>query len=729
MARSEHKRWRLKALTLRGFRGISGEQTLRFDGFPAVLHGNNGTGKSTFSIGLHWVLFGRMPEYVLENKSPDKFLLSVASEEDGYYGEVVFQRDRNEAVFRRDSESNDFTLKLDGKVHKDEKAEARRDEMLGLDMLTFVRAVLLQQSRIRGLLLDEPKERNQALDRLLGMEPLDVLGDLAKPKEFETAAVAWREKIENERLELKAGEDLLTKQREAAQEHARELKFLNKDFNPEGLNSAVTALGRALQDTGKKYDVELAPLPKAATVAEADKVCKLAADGIKKIRRDCQLQTRLAPLRVKLTTLNTAKGNLKSATDQVSDAMLKLKAHTKKHGDAKEQAKRRAELEAERLAAEEDLKAANSLKKLLSDALAFVESREQRQCPVCEQTPPPGTDLAVALKRRVKSLASETVAAKEKAVEEANQRFQDSIKILEQTGLLEKAVSKEQEWLDRCRQEAIKAMEAREVPEYKLTSRLDEAISELESEEKKIKNGLEDMEKELAMVELKERNIKDGLIPVLKKRDEIADLEKRARRLEKMHEKDEQKADRMKQFAADIDRIRKAILEAKGELADRSLKRAGPRAQELYEILTRHPFFDTLKIRPTRLKNKVEYSFQVSASGQSGSEREARLVLSDGQMTAAAMGLTYALAETTEHGLDLLYVDDPTQNLDLPSKEAMAKTIAELAHRKQIVVATQDEDFVNYLKSEGVPGLATFHHFREWDGQPNVESSRIGMKA
>jgi DNA repair exonuclease SbcCD ATPase subunit len=98
------------------------------------------------------------------------------------------------------------------------------------------------------------------------------------------------------------------------------------------------------------------------------------------------------------------------------------------------------------------------------------------------------------------------------------------------------------------------------------------------------------------------------------------------------------------------------------------------------------------------------------------------LVLSDGQITATAVGVFVGLAESAAHGLDLLFIDDPTQNLDLPCKEAVAKLMVEMAGRKQIIVSTHDEDFVSYLKEYGFYKNASVFHIESWNGNPKIVS-------
>jgi AAA domain len=188
-------RWRLHAITICHFRGVAGEQTVHFDGMSGLLHGKNGVGKSTVAQCLQWTLYGRFPQGVLANASLPQFLAPVEGRKKAYCGEVVFQRGAERLVLRRDESEGSFTLTIGSRCYRKKEADAKRDELLGLDMDTFVRAVLLQQSRIRGLLLDEPRERNKALDRLLGMDALEQLMSVVQRDNFADAAHAWRSRI------------------------------------------------------------------------------------------------------------------------------------------------------------------------------------------------------------------------------------------------------------------------------------------------------------------------------------------------------------------------------------------------------------------------------------------------------------------------------------------------------------------------------------------------------
>ena len=78
---------------------------------------------------------------------------------------------------------------------------------------------------------------------------------------------------------------------------------------------------------------------------------------------------------------------------------------------------------------------------------------------------------------------------------------------------------------------------------------------------------------------------------------------------------------------------------------------------------------------------------------------------------AASLSAMAALGEPPKPNVVLIFVDDPTQNLDLPSKERMAEVVAQLAGQLQVIISSQDEDFVNELKSQGFSNLGTLHAF------------------
>ncbi|HET9597961.1 MAG TPA: AAA family ATPase [Anaeromyxobacteraceae bacterium] len=715
-------RWRLASITVRHFRGVGGEQTYAFDGLPGMLHGDNGVGKSTAAVALQWILFGRFQGDVLPNSKLDSFLCPVQGRGKAYSGEVVFSRGAERLAIARDGGARAFTVQLGTRSWTGAEAEARRDELLGLDMDTFVRAVLLQQSRIRGLLLDEPKERNKALDRLLGMDTAEHVLELLRPKDFADAAEAAREAMAGEQQDLASKEQLLGQQLEDAQRAARELRFQSNDLNATGLAARYADLSRDLVALGRRYQVGLEPLPACAGLAQVRATAAAFERAVKAIRLGSELAKRLSPVQKAIADLTTLAERAREALAERDAALAAVEALVKDRGERKALLARQAEQQERRKALERDRKDADALRELLRDAHAFVARARRAECPVCERALPQGGDLAGRLRERVEGSATEASERLSAAIEEASRRIEEIASALDEHAGLEKRVELARQAAEKVREKAGEALGAA-IAESKLQVRLEEALGARRDEERKLARSVEAMEADLDEIARRDAEIRAVLVPVVQKRAEVAAHEEKAEAAKRRHAATEARAAAMEARAIQLESIRKAVIAAKEDLANGLLARAAPRAQELYRRLVRQPVFDALEIEANAKASKVDYTFQVKA-GRGGPARDARLVLSDGQLTATALALFFGLAESTQHGLDLLYVDDPTQNLDNRCKEAMAKVIAEIARRRQVVVSTQDEDFVTYLAGEGFPQRAVIHHLKAWDGDPTVATSR-----
>ena len=118
--------------------------------------------------------------------------------------------------------ATDFSVRFAGvRDFHDGDAEGARFQHLGLTFDDFYRAVYLHQESIRGLLLDEPRVRNESLDRLFGVDklrdilrmlstklPKDVIGEIENSKRNAAA------KLEGAVAQAEASHDRATKDAE-----------------------------------------------------------------------------------------------------------------------------------------------------------------------------------------------------------------------------------------------------------------------------------------------------------------------------------------------------------------------------------------------------------------------------------------------------------------------------------------------------------------------------------
>jgi len=609
----ESKRWRLASVTVVDFRGVLGSQLFEFNGHPALIWGNNGVGKSTLALALEWILFGAFPSNALAAPK-DAFMSPVGGGSKVCKGEVVFVLEEKRLIARRDAAANTFQVEFDDKKVHDNQARVLLEDQLGLDMDTFVRAVLLQQSKIRGLLLDDVKDRNKALDRLLGMDAAEAMLENIKPKPFKDAAKSWRENIESTEAHYQSQAELLEKRFNEAQQEARANKFLGRDLSGAGLTLLYAGLGRDLGKIAGKYGADAPQLPPADTVAGAKKTSAALAKALNQIRLGAELQKKLAPIGKRLAALQAAGEEWAELVEQRDEAQKDLDGIGKHHGDVKAVATRRAELEQELTRLKQQLRSASELRTLLVQARVCFEGDIVDACPVCEQGIAQPKKVLRSIGERIEGLTTKSVREIEKALEKARTSHVDLCETEKKFQTAQTALAEAQKQLEAGRKTTMKLLEVDGLIESKVSSELTKALADVTKQRAELSKGVETMEEDLEAISERDRAVRDGLVPFLECREAVEGHEREWKKAKNSYADAEKKASEMDDRATQVENIKKAILAAKDEIASETLGKAGPRAQKLYEKLVQHPLFDRLDVKTAVKANKVDYSFEVSSS-------------------------------------------------------------------------------------------------------------------
>jgi hypothetical protein len=563
----------------------------------------------------------------------------------------------------------------------------------------------------------------KTLDRLLGLGAIEVFLNNLNRKDFEDAADKWRETIKESESSYSAKEGLLKENFEQTEKELRAHEFMDKHRSIDGLRGLYAQLGRDLHAIAKKHEVDVKDLPLADSPAAARKTSREIELAAGRILTDSKLQKQLAPLNIRIGSLEALLELWREAVASRDRAQKVVAALPGKGRDEKSLAKSQTELENRRKDESKRLQQLSTLRSLLVQASDFFTANDVKTCPVCEQDIPRPAEVVKSLTSRAESTSTKAVRDAEEAVAQMDAELKKVGAAREAAKEAAKEFAKATQTLEVQRKGAAGALGSDMLIEKRVDSELARTIANLGAERTKLEGGAKAIEADLRPLLDRNHNILDGLLPFIEAREDIRKLEAQWKKAKASHTKLNSKAEAMDDLATNIESIKKAVLAAKKEIAGGALGRARDRTQQLYAEMVQHTLFDRLAIKADLHAAKVHYAFEVSSSEHSNSEREARLVLSDGQLTAAALGLFYALAESTVHGLDVLYVDDPTQNLDHSHKEAMAKVVADISTRKQVIVATQDEDFVSLLRVAGFEAAGVTHHIESWDGRPSVTTT------
>jgi DNA repair exonuclease SbcCD ATPase subunit len=179
-------RWAPVEVQLRGYGGVGATSlALPLDRPLVVLTGSNGCGKSTVVSAIEWALFGELalggdfdvadlkgggpsPHVVYVNRSCDEAEVVVRFE--GGDSSLLWRRTRRRATPRPKDDVVECTI--DGRpVAPDLLA------LLGVTPELYRRAIAPRQASLIALVSLESKQRDAALDRLFGIEELNLLAE------------------------------------------------------------------------------------------------------------------------------------------------------------------------------------------------------------------------------------------------------------------------------------------------------------------------------------------------------------------------------------------------------------------------------------------------------------------------------------------------------------------------------------------------------------------------
>src|SRR5262249_19894325 len=220
-------------LKVRGFRGFLREQEFRFDEPVVILFGENHRGKSSTLNALEWTLFGE--ECVgKQTNIRERVRWEVANRHAGTPDVVVelgllgpegtfaVRRCWTKSPRGRSAQPS-LELELpDGEVVNGEEAEARLAQILGCAFCDFKTTVYQHQEAIRDIVTHEPRERDDAIDRLLGLSDyrnlLSGIKETALPARQKRITERFKEFGNNVQTIIKARENDLKEKRAAVAE-------------------------------------------------------------------------------------------------------------------------------------------------------------------------------------------------------------------------------------------------------------------------------------------------------------------------------------------------------------------------------------------------------------------------------------------------------------------------------------------------------------------------------
>ncbi|HAA54410.1 MAG TPA: hypothetical protein DCE42_06620 [Myxococcales bacterium] len=680
--------YRLSHLKILGFRGYSDEGdgvVFRFDRPLTVVFGRQGGGKSSTLTAISWCLFGdkianKSNTNIQERKNwmirhlnakQVRVELELIDKETG--GRLRITRSDT----KKKGGSSFFFVTHDGERSQDEQA---LHELLGVNLADYMSCIHLHQEVISSLLIKEPKERKNALDRLMGLTELRELFDSVKRakvkpilKEIDGQAEEF-ERLLNNKIESTRAQ-MIDAKMEARRRGIATLSWdgaytLAKDIATEisshqqGEESATLRLSSededALQDFLEESKEAIRTLRQTGTGQQArSQREELSRYKVEITEFEAGMQAcedAIETLHADLGTLEATRATLRDIQEVALPAL--------------QERRRKVDLRAGIV---------QETKKWLQ---AHVND-EHLSCPVCANPTfdPVQTlqelegwqgemdELLAPLLREEEALQSKRQEL-EKHVADLS-TFDKRLQVLAQQRhqALERAKEKHphifahDDWRERCQRIIDKETQL--------------APQDVDVWEQTLYD-LEDRREQLAWM--------CNILPLRSRLDELLALKETD--TFKRFEGVQQNAH---QFVERVQGVQRAFELALTNAAQHKLEDTRETINQIYRRLGARVDFPDIEIDPQR--------YEVMAVSENRKEVALR-ILNKGDINCAALSIFLALARSQRlvHQLGFVILDDPTQCLDTPHKLKLTDVLSEMMPEKQILMATSEEDFLESIE-------------------------------
>jgi DNA repair protein SbcC/Rad50 len=722
-------------LRIFGFRGFRSEAEFHFDTPLTCLFGENGSCKSSALNAIEWALFGdacigkqtgirERLGWIIPNRHASVPNVGVELTLSGPGGSHVVRR-RLRHVPGKGSLQPELEVTLaGGTTSVGSEAEAALAQLRQGSFRDFLTTVYQHQESIRSVLTQEPKERNDAIDRLLGLAGRrDLLGALvgaslrSRYKEIGQRFAAFEEQI---RVALTTrANDLAELQHEAHEAGiARdELTAASALLRARRVAESVQQFARATE----LANVEL-PVPGDWTgILEFDRAGKALigqlrgrVPGIEEQQRLLQRQRALLALQ---TALDDACRRRTGLNEQAADLQ-------KEHGSAQEIAAQIAAVDEALAAQQERLGQTNAHAAVVNEAIRFFASADAAEppCPVCGSATP-------GLRGRLEQLWTEKLQGLvheiSSRINELNAERKNLHAIAESHGQVKQATEQIEETVTALRAQLAEALQRRLAVEDDAVAEVAKELQRLAGRLQEMARAIDDRQQQLDAIEheLARVRLTRNYLHVDAKRQVLAQL----RHAETFQGLDSQR-NKIGQFVEDVEAIKNAVAATARQEAEVKLAAAEQAIDGYFRALTRHAAVKRLTLAVSADKRTGRNAYQIG--DQDGNDLTP--VLSQGDLNALALAifLGLAMAARDRSVFGCLLLDDPSQSLSTEHKKALAGLLNQVAQHKKLIVATMDAEFHEFLLAS-ITKDKTAYRFGPWtpEGGPSIVVNRKSERA
>ena len=696
-------RYTIDSLEIEGFRGYLNGVVHNIRNRSSIIFGPQGSGKSSTLNAIEWCLFGRVAYFKSAESKSDAEIVNqrIGSREvkvrltltdDSTKMEIV----RTKAINNRETK---LFINYDEKTEEGESAQQTIFKVLGLTFDDFYRSVYLHQESINALITDDPKKRDEAIDRLLGLETVrNIIGSIPMQEIKKSLAelTSQRETIINR---LQGAIDQITTDVGKFENEAKKAGIDVDQISMVEISNRLTKLQSKFNEIAIESQSESFLIPTDFTVDTVSKLIPRMRTFLRNCRKKVIDVTGVDDLRKKQSEaigLKLDSENLLKKADEIVAEIKKLESMSGTletiENEINNNDKKIAKLNRE-------LDELDATVRLAKDALYFFGDITISNCPVCGQKIAYETVkkhleeiIDNAKNRRIDEIYTEISKAKDFSKELTEKKSRLAELSMELNTVSSKISLRESE----CAKLGEREIKAEEIERF-----LGNYLSDLQ---KKIDESNNAFKIKTNHIEIAEAYV-DGIQiinNVLLKREEYAAVETRSKEENEESRGLSQAIMEVEKFKDNIDIIVQSLNEIQNSAAVESISKAKEKMASLYDRIMAHPYWNQLDIAVTskNVQGIQKNTYLIKArSTEEARDTYVSSRFSTGQLNCAALAIFLSLSEISQHNVGFIMLDDPSQSLDDEHIKELSEVLSELSETKQVIVSTQEGNLYGNLKS------------------------------
>lgn len=711
------KKYVVESVVIESFRGYNKQHSFTFKDPVTVFYGKNGQGKSSTLYAIEWCLFGEIKFLSPDGRARDEVINQFNPE--GVASVKIILRNGKDAIeLERTKEtgkaSTNFVIKTHDGQFEDEEAKKELFKISGMTIDDFIRSVYLHQEAIRALLTEEKKTRDEALDRLFGLEKIRNIMNAIPIKDVKDTIKELQKKKDSFGQKITGAIELCNSNIEKFKRKALDTGLSENDLNQEYATKNAKLIGQEIHALSTDYTLPKFEIELPSSLLDFGTYESKVKKALKEMQQANVDLDKISKLSTKKRVLRDLTDEIKNREAPIAESQAQIKDIVDKEGNLEKISNNLKMTETELEVKKQERNALDMNSKLIEDALQSLKILTKPSCPVCDNN--------IDIQKTIKKLEKQSESIVGNQIKEIDSKISE-LKVRVET--LEGIQSKLSKYSEQLKKEEKLENEALSKLSDELGITNQDKSNIMSSAEKQIQinnDEIEKLEKSAQDQTNRVEKIRESLDLIGKVMDVLNEEEKlgglRTLNPEESKEVDsiEKAIGGLHDFEDKLTKIINVSGKVQAELASQMIIESQRDIENYYTKLCMHQHYDKLKIdvEPSERGGQVKNAYTIRATNmKNGNETQVVTRFSTGQMNCVALSVFFALTKSLPVKLGFLLLDDPSQNLDSDHKDALADLLDLISKDRQIFISTQDEEFKKILQSKH--SSIKFHEFVGWD--------------